>query len=218
MFGFSSGRNMLLIAACSAKASMNGVVSNMSMVDKQNIRQVVVISGKNNKANVAGNDITESIEKSDTKKDSSPHQGNSKRRVFIVHGRDDITKDAVAHFLEKLGLEVIILHEQPNEGRTIIEKLEYYSSLANYAIILLTPDDVGGIKLNKPRLSPRARQNVVFEMGYFYASIGRGKVCALYKDVELPSDLHGVLYISLDPDGKWKAQLITELQKAELKT
>ncbi|MEE8356570.1 MAG: nucleotide-binding protein, partial [Anaerolineales bacterium] len=104
--------------------------------------------------------------------------GDSKK-IFIVHGRDEEAKDSLARFLEKLGLEVIILHEQPNQGRTIIEKFEDYSDVG-FAVVLLTPDDIGG-RANDLELLPRARQNVVFELGFFIGALGRERVCALHK-------------------------------------
>ena len=106
----------------------------------------------------------------------------------------------MARFLEKLGLQPIILHEQPNSGRTIIEKFETYSSDISFAIVLLTPDDIGGINENDQEQQPRARQNVIMELGYFMGRLGRTRVCALHKGgVELPSDYQGVVYIAMVP-------------------
>jgi predicted nucleotide-binding protein len=136
-------------------------------------------------------------------------------KVFVVHGRDEATKQMVARFLEKLGLEPVILHEKPDKGRTVIEKFESYSLVA-YAVVLLTPDDVGGLASDELKLSPRSRQNVVFELGYFIGKLGRERVCALYRGVELPSDLHGVLYVLLDDEGAWKLALARELKEAGL--
>ena len=134
--------------------------------------------------------------------------------VFIIHGRDDRTKQTVARFLETLGLEPLILHEQANRGRTIIEKFEEHSQVG-FALALLTPDDVGAIKGDESNLNPRARQNVIFEFGYFIGKIGRKRVCALVQgDVEKPSDYDGVLYIPLDDSGGWKIGLIKELKTA----
>jgi predicted nucleotide-binding protein len=138
------------------------------------------------------------------------------RRVFVVHGHDGEAKEATARFLERLGLEPIILHEQPNGGRTIIEKFEVFSSDVAFAVILLTPDDVGAAAENAP-LKPRARQNVILELGYFMGRLGRTRVCALHRgDVELPSDYQGILYIPLDPSGAWKTQLAQELVHCKL--
>jgi predicted nucleotide-binding protein len=134
--------------------------------------------------------------------------------VFLVHGRDEYTKIIAARFLEKLGLNVVILHEQPDKGRTVIEKLIDHSAVM-YAVVLLTADDIGGLMSEQHTLSPRARQNVIFEMGFFIGKLGRNRVCALHKGVELPSDLHGLLYISMDdPMGQWQLSLARELREA----
>lgn len=143
--------------------------------------------------------------------DETKRFGNS---VFLVHGHDEAPRQSVARFLEKLDLKVVILHEQPDGGRTIIEKLEENSSEVDigYAVVLLTPDDVGATKSDKTNLQPRARQNVVFELGYFIAKLGRKRVRALHAEgVELPSDYHGVLYTPLDAAGAWKLKLAQEL-------
>jgi len=117
----------------------------------------------------------------------------------------------LARFLEKLGIEAVILHEQASSGRTIIEKLEDFSDVS-FAAILLTPDDVGAAVSTEPNLRPRARQNVVLELGYFICKLGRKNVCALHKGgVELPSDILGVVYANFDEDGAWKLLLAREL-------
>lgn len=137
--------------------------------------------------------------------------------VFIVHGHDRAAKSEVARFVEKLGPEVTVLDEQPGGGQTIIEKFEAYASNAGFAIVLLTPDDVGAAKDKRDNLNPRARQNVIFEMGYFVKGLGRGSVCAMSsEEVELPSDLAGVEYIRLDADGGWQLKLVREMTAAGL--
>lgn len=134
--------------------------------------------------------------------------------VFIVHGKDELLKTKIARFIENLGLKAVILHEQANEGKTIIEKLEASSSRAGYAIILYTPCDKGCYK-DENELKSRARQNVVFEHGYFVAKLGRGKVAAIVKgDLEIPSDISGIVYIS-DGDN-WEMKLAMEMKKAGL--
>ena len=133
-------------------------------------------------------------------------------QVFLIHGRDHGTKETIARFLESLDLHPIILHEQPDGGRTIIEKFEDYAQ-TSYAVALLTPDDVGGP--DHDNLKPRARQNVILELGFFLGSLGRGRVAALLKgDLELPSDYLGVLYIELDENNGWKINLAKELKAA----
>ena len=137
------------------------------------------------------------------------------KEVFIVHGRDDGTKETVARFVEKFGLKVTILHEQPNKGRTIIEKLEYYASRAGFAIVLLTPDDVGTLRdRTSGQGEPRARQNVVFELGYFMGKLGREQVCPLFKGkIEKPSDIDGIIYVPMDNED-WKLKLGQEMKNA----
>ena len=134
--------------------------------------------------------------------------------VFIVHGHDLAVKHETARLLEKLKLRAVILDEQPNRGRTIIEKFEEHAGECSAAVVLLTPDDLGRAKDGEER--PRARQNVVFELGYFMAKLGRGRVCALHAGgLELPSDIQGVIWVSLD-DRAWTFLLAKELRDAGL--
>jgi predicted nucleotide-binding protein len=141
------------------------------------------------------------------------HSADS-RRVFVVHGRDEAIKEQVARFLEKLDLEAVILHEQPNKGRTLIEKFEAHSDVS-FAVVLLTPDDIGGLASEQEKRAKRARQNVILELGYFIGKLGRHRVCALYVDgVELPSDIHGVLYVPYDAGGGWRLKVATEITAA----
>lgn len=145
----------------------------------------------------------------------SYNMGNShpvKKQVFIVHGHDDQLKTKVENVLLKLGLEPIILSQEPNEGDTIIEKFERKSSNADYAIILLTADDKGMPK-NDKRYRFRARQNVIYEMGYFRAKLGKRNLCYMYEEeVELPSDIKGIGYVAVNNNDKWQFELVKELQ------
>jgi predicted nucleotide-binding protein len=135
-------------------------------------------------------------------------------KVFVVHGHDVETKESVARFLERLRLDPIILHEQPNSGRTIIEKFEAFSNVG-FAVVLLTPDDVGASSTSPKELKPRARQNVILELGYFMGKLSRYRVCALHRrGIEIPSDYQGILYIEFDEAGAWKAKLAQELVEA----
>lgn len=138
----------------------------------------------------------------------------STSRVFIVHGHDEAARETTARFLERLGLEPVILHEQASGGRTIIEKLEHYSDVG-YAVILLTPDDEGRKKSLDEPYRDRARQNVILELGYFTGKLGRNRVCALHRgSVEIPTDYLGVLYVPLDEGGGWQLRLAKELKAA----
>jgi predicted nucleotide-binding protein len=129
---------------------------------------------------------------------SSTAKQNKSNRIFIVHGRNNELKETTARFLEKLSLGPVILHEQTNKGRTIIEKFEEYSDVG-FAIVLMTPDDVGHLEEDTQNLKYRARQNVVFELGYFIGKLGRMNVAAIIKgDIEIPTDITGVVYIGVD--------------------
>ena len=154
---------------------------------------------------------------SGNKEVSDSSQSTFGDEVFIVHGHDDEAKVTVARFVENLGIEATILHEQANRGQTIPEKFEEHAGDAGFAIILLTPDDVGASKDESNNLKPRARQNVVLELGYFWGRLGRERVCVLYKEgVELPSDIHGILYVPMDSSNGWQLQLAKEMKQAGL--
>lgn len=138
-------------------------------------------------------------------------------KVFVVHGHDEGAREAVARFLEKIELEAIILKEQPDQGLTIIEKFESYASQVGFAVVLLTPDDLSA-PTSAPAQTSRARQNVIFELGYFAGKLGRGRACLLRKgEVEIPSDLYGVIYTDMDASDGWKLKLARELKAAGLK-
>lgn len=149
--------------------------------------------------------------------DGGPAMPASPQFVFLVHGRATAMAESVARYVEKLGPKVVILQEQPDAGRTVIEKFEDNADVA-FAIVLMTGDDRGGLK-NVPlkKQMPRARQNVVLELGYFVARIGRKRVLVLNEGgIELPSDYTGVLYVPLDEAGAWRLSIARELRAAGL--
>ena len=161
-------------------------------------------------------DITESIFKECKgllqKATSNPKDPMEKSKVFIVHGHDNAAKEAVARFIEKIGLEAIILHEQASSGNTIIEKIEEYTNVG-FGIVLYTPCDLGASQEKKDELKPRARQNVVFEHGYLIGKIGRKNVCALLKgNIETPNDISGVVYIKMEGEKEWKYKVADEMK------
>lgn len=146
--------------------------------------------------------IKAGIDLIDIKPSKSLKKENSflSNKIFIVHGHDELLKNQTESLLRGFGLEPIILHQKPDEGLTIIEKLEKHSNVG-YAFILLTPDDTGypNTEASKPenerKIELRARQNVIFEFGYFAGKLQRNRVCCLYKEgVELPTDLDGIIY------------------------
>lgn len=145
------------------------------------------------------------------KMDNTSEQNELSSDIFIVHGHNESIKQSVARMIEKLGLNPIILHEEANVGKTIIEKFESHADVS-FAIVLLTNDDKGGAK-TASELQPRARQNVIFEFGYFCGKLGRNRVCALYeKGVEMPSDMHGFITIPIDSAGSWKLRVVKEMK------
>jgi len=138
-------------------------------------------------------------------------------KIFIVHGHNNEIKQTVARTVTTLKLEPIILHEQIDQGKTIIEKFEKNSGEVNFAIILLTADDEGKAKIEKD-FKMRARQNVVFEMGYFIGKLGRDRVFLLLENgVDKPGDLDGIVYTSFDNADGWKLKLVKELKAAGYK-
>ena len=139
-------------------------------------------------------------------------------RIFVVHGRDVGARETVARAIEQLELEVVILEEQPNKGRTVISKFKEEAADIGFAVVLLTPDDEGKQRGDSNEIRPRARQNVVLELGYFLAALGQRRVCALVKgDLEIPSDYDGVVYIPMDDSRSWKFLLVKELSAAGFK-
>lgn len=157
-------------------------------------------------------ELSESEEKKDEQIISK--KVSSSNKIFIVHGHNQGIKEAVARFIEKLDLEAVILHEKPSKGRTIIEKFSDYSDV-HFAIVLLTADDIGKEKDSSEDSKPRARQNVIFELGYFIGKLSRSRVCALYEEgVEIPSDYQGVIFIRLDTQGRWRYDIVRELLAA----
>jgi predicted nucleotide-binding protein len=137
--------------------------------------------------------------------------------IFVVHGHNLGLAQEVARVLERAtGREAIILHEQANQGQTLIEKFEAHAGTAAFAVVLLTGDDEGR-KIGSVDLQPRGRQNVIFELGFFFGMLGRNRVMVLVDEgVEHPSDVSGLVYAVLDPAGAWKQALARELAAAEI--
>jgi len=126
--------------------------------------------------------------------------------IFIVHGHDEEAIAKVENFIRKINHNPIILRDQANSGKTIIEKIEKFSNVG-YGIILYTCCD----EMKSGNF--RARQNVVLEHGYLMGRLGRKKVCALVKgDVELPGDVDGIVYEPMDENNAWELKLIRELK------
>lgn len=138
--------------------------------------------------------------------------------VFIVHGSRTDIAERVARMVERsTGRDAVILHEQPNEGRTLIEKFEAHATAASFAVVVLTGDDEGR-KRGGDDVRPRGRQNVVLELGFFIGRLTRKRVVVLTEpDVERPSDIDGLVYVELDEGGKWKQELARDLAAAGIR-
>ena len=169
-------------------------------------------SAKNSTINLIDTVIEELVLfPSNTSKSNQTNKETDLSKVFIVHGHDNGAKNEVARFIEKLGFEAIIIHEQSSSGDTIIDKIIRYSYVG-FGVVLYTECDVGAVKSQPENLRSRARQNVVFEHGFLIGKIGRENVVALVKgNIEKPNDISGVVYVSLDESDGWKLSLAREM-------
>lgn len=146
--------------------------------------------------------------------------GKRDRQIFLVHGRDEKRMQAVVALLETAGSHSLtVMHDGPEQGRTLVERFAG-AAQSGYAIVLLTADDVGTPKLEldeEPYFSPRARQGVVFQLGFLVGALTPSRVCVLYEHgVELPSNLDGLAYVRFDLAGAWQSKLLAELRGAGL--
>lgn len=136
--------------------------------------------------------------------DVASSTSSGSKEVFVVYGHDRGARSQLSNMLRKWGLEPLILDELPSGGNTIIEKLEHYQDGVEWGVVLLTPDDLGHPALDPTKSAPRPRQNVVLEMGMLLGKLGRRRVTMLYQhsdpSMELPSDIHGYIYIPFEDD------------------
>lgn len=138
---------------------------------------------------------------------------NEDKFIFIVHGRDEEMRKNVYNFLKEKGYRPIVLKQECSGGATIIEKIESWGSKACFGVVLYSPDDEGKLKSDS-KLNDRGRQNVVFEHGYLIANLGRNRVCHLVKgDIEIPSDISGVVSIKYARNSDWRNKLINEMKE-----
>ena len=143
-------------------------------------------------------------------------RNSMKNKAFIVHGHNNELKLEVARYIETdHGKEAVILHEKPNKGREILGKFEDEADV-DFAVAIWSKDDLGQLDKEEENLKPRARQNVIFETGYFIGKLGRENVIVILEDgIEAPSDYSGLMYIS---SADWKYKLgkeIDEIYKKE---
>ncbi|WP_198514034.1 TIR domain-containing protein [Williamsoniiplasma luminosum] len=132
---------------------------------------------------------------------SNAIENSKKNKIYVVHGHDVNSKNELKVILMEWGLETIVSQDKPPNGKTIIEGVLDDIEGAHYGIVLLTPDDVGYASTNgiNPIPKPRARQNVILEMGMIISRLGRNNVTILKKsEIEQPSDTDGLIYIAYD--------------------
>ena len=166
-------------------------------------------------------DLIECIAEEDTASIETSKNVIDKNKVFVVYGHNDALRVEVSRTIEQLGLIPIVLQEQEDFGNTIIEKFETHASDIGFAVVLLTADDIGVSRKDlakekndyKAEYKPRARQNVIFEMGYFIGKLDRAHVFELLEEgIETPGDLDGALYTMVDSEGVWKYKLAKRLK------
>lgn len=139
-------------------------------------------------------------------------------KVFVAYGHDKIAKEQLSSLLNKLSLEPLFLDELAGEGNTIVEQLEKYIPQCNFGIALITPDDYGHLaSAEASKALPRARQNVVLEIGMLYMKLGRTRTVLIVKDtnppIEIPSDLDGVLQLRYSANvSEIESKLIREMK------
>ncbi|MCI4056941.1 nucleotide-binding protein [Bacillus cereus] len=191
----------------SFKWDLDNIVNELELEDSRS--HIGVIGGPSIKSRAADllPDVSDSLllgppgyllEETEEEEEEEGGQEMDNKKVFIVHGHDNNLKQQLEIFLSGIGLKPIVLHREANQGRTIIEKFEAHSDV-KYAFVLLTPDDIGCSVNDKDQpvedYKFRARQNVIFELGFFIGKLGRANVCTLYVEgVELPNDISGLVY------------------------
>lgn len=148
--------------------------------------------------------------------------------VFVVHGHDGTALEQVHAYLRGLGIETVVLSRRPGPAQSLFQKFLTVSKEARFAIVLLTADDFGASRLQyeadgvaDKALQFRARQNVIFELGFFYGFLGWESVFVVYREpnkvfpnFERPSDLDGVIFDTIDDTGQWRETLQTKLAEA----
>ena len=143
---------------------------------------------------------------------------DERTKIFVVHGHDTGALELLGLVLRRLGPDPYILQNNDGESKTLVEALEQkiYKEAA-FGIVLLTPDhfDYPKSKTDKDR-QPRARQNVILEIGVVLASLGQDHMVLLKKGaLEIPTDVSGIIYLEFNEHVKEVAvQLATQMNGA----
>ena len=155
----------------------------------------------------------------------SPPASNSRvndkvrsNKIFLVHGSDNEMKSDVSKLLKTLDLDPIILHENSDMRKNIIEKINDNSHVS-FAVVLISFDDLAYSKEKTPDDAKyRANQNVIFELGYFLGRLGNQNVSVIYRkknDFEIPIEYTGVRWIEYKMG--WYYELIKDLKACNFK-
>lgn len=143
--------------------------------------------------------------------------GNNLRRIFVISGTDNSMKQALTGALTKLFLAPVIMHEEPGQGRKILERWADYADV-KFAVILMSPDDCvypKEDKTTKSKLKPR--QDIIFLLGYLLGKLGRDNVLVVFRETanfEIPNDFEGIKFVAFDDRGSWKLALVRELTRS----
>ena len=134
-------------------------------------------------------------------------------QVLLIHGRDMEAAQAVASYIERLGLQVVRFN-QPKD-----RQFDIFAAEVIFAVVLLTADDLVVSNSESDVAKFHASPHVIYELGFFRGKLGYKRVCALFendpdKSIELPTESFRVVYIPLDSIGNWKLSLAKQMQEA----
>jgi predicted nucleotide-binding protein len=141
------------------------------------------------------------------------------RKVFVVHGRDLSSRDALFDFLRSLGLQPIEWSEALRSTKigspSILGAVNAGMDLPQVIIVLLTPDDKGGTKaryqwsdpLDERMFAGQPRLNVIFEAGRALALLPNDTVFVRRGRIRKFTDIDGLFVYTLGPSVQWRAEL-----------
>lgn len=175
-------------------------------------------SGQDNETIVSKKETPESAPEkgkiSETREKAAPGVSDT---VFVIRGQDDEAVVSATEFIGKLGLNAVVLQGKSKAGQTIMDTFDRDAAISGYAVVILEPDDMVALKKDPDDAALRARQNVVFGLGYLCGALGRARVSVLVKEgASIPKDDLGVAYTIMDPGGNWQFSLAKHMKSAGL--
>ena len=161
------------------------------------------------------------------KKQSSEPSAINPRVVFVIHGRDLGTRDALFTFLRSIDLHPLEWSEAVSAtGRGapyVGEVLERAFSLAQAVVVLMTPDDEARLRepFRQPKdssyeteLTPQARPNVLFEAGMAIGRFPNRTILIQLGSLRPFSDIGGRHVIRLNNTTEKRQELAQRLRNA----